>query len=96
MKKKTCKRCGKLFTPERTRLRKMPFTRCCDTCKVRNLTDGLGLPTPPELLDRYTRVPTLTEEEYRRKLFAFGKVTARRGRRRGGADKQRKLSHADS
>jgi len=35
---------------------------------MRNLFDGLGVPTPPEFLDRYTKHPTLSEEEFRRKL----------------------------
>lgn len=63
-----CKRCGRPFTPEKTRLKKMPMTRCCDECKVRNLMDGLGLPTPPNLLDPFTTRPTLTDQEYKREL----------------------------
>lgn len=62
----TCKRCGKLFVPT-LRFGKRLST-CCDNCSFRNLMDGLGMPTPPELLDKHTKVPTLSDEEYRRKL----------------------------
>ena len=32
------------------------------------MMDGLGLPTPPEMIDKYTLHPTLTDEEYQKKL----------------------------
>lgn len=73
MRKKRCKRCGKVFTPKRTpfKSRDHKWTRCCELCGLRNLFDGLGMPTPPELLDVHTLIPTLLQEEYRRKLEAF-------------------------
>jgi hypothetical protein len=63
-----CKRCGKDFHPKPTRLLTKPMTECCETCQCRNLFDGLDMPTPPELLDRYTKLPALTDAEWRRKL----------------------------
>lgn len=64
---KPCKRCGTPFKPEwLDAINKM--SSCCATCQVRNLHDGLGLPTPPSLLDKHTLRPTLTREEYYRKL----------------------------
>lgn len=63
-----CRRCGEPFTPEPTGLKNMPLTRCCDPCKLRNLHDGLDLPTPPDLLDKHTKHPTLTKEEFYRRL----------------------------
>lgn len=61
--KPICKRCGKRFTPKWLDcLHK--FSECCNTCGVRNILDGLGMVTPPELLDRYTLKPTLSEREF--------------------------------
>lgn len=71
MRKKLCKRCGKPFTPRRTPLKTRRWTQCCDVCGVRNLHDALGLPTPPELLDAYTKHPTLTKREYAEKLSKY-------------------------
>jgi hypothetical protein len=65
-----CRRCGKLFTPKPTKLKTIPMTRCCETCQYKNLFDGLDLPTPPDLLDRHTKHPTLTDAEWRRKLHS--------------------------
>jgi len=62
-----CQRCQRPFMPEWND-RLGFFSRCCKTCSVRNFFDGLELPTPPELLDRHTVHPTLTDEEWRRKL----------------------------
>lgn len=64
----TCKRCGKPFTPEPSRLKAMGMTRCCKQCQFRNLMDGLDIPTPPAMLDRHTKVPTLTDREYRKAM----------------------------
>lgn len=66
--KKNCPRCGKPFVPERTKLKTLPWTRHCKVCRVRNMFDGMDLPTPPDLLDEYTKNPTLTGEEWRTKL----------------------------
>lgn len=63
-----CKRCGNPFTPRPTRLKAMLMTRCCETCCVRNLFDVLDLPTPPELLDRHTKHPTLSQVEFHKNL----------------------------
>ncbi len=63
-----CLRCGNPFTPEPTRLKTIPMTRHCQRCHTRNVLDGLGLPTPPELLDRFSRNPALSKAEYYRKL----------------------------
>lgn len=65
MKKCVCKRCGALFQP---RLTTLGMTKCCPDCACRNLLDGLDLPTPPILLDRHTKHPTLTDAEWRREL----------------------------
>jgi hypothetical protein len=59
-----CARCGKPFTPERTKLKTVPWTRCCQMCALRNFLDGCDLPTPPCLLDHSTKNPSLTEREY--------------------------------
>lgn len=63
-----CKRCGKPFEPRPTRLKGIPMTRCCEECACRNFFDGLDLPTHPSLLDKHTKNPTLTPEEWRRKI----------------------------
>lgn len=63
-----CKRCGKPFQPKPTKLRITKMTTCCETCQCKNLFDGLDLPTPPGLLDRHTKHPTLTDAEWRKKL----------------------------
>ena len=60
-----CKRCGKKFTSKWCASLKM-WERCCTTCQVRNLHDGLNMPTPPELIDPHTKHPTLTQGEYDR------------------------------
>ena len=73
MKTKECMRCGQLFDPEETKRALKILTReprFCETCMVRNLTDGLDLPMPPELLDKHSKHPTLTDREYREKLNA--------------------------
>jgi hypothetical protein len=62
-----CKRCGKDFEPTLLKALNKLSTHCI-TCMCRNLHDGLGLPTPPELLDKHTLKPTLSEEEFMRKL----------------------------
>ena len=62
-----CKRCGQPF--ESVLLDAInQMSTCCKLCSMRNLHDGLGLPTPPELLDPHSKDPALTEEEYQRKL----------------------------
>ncbi len=66
--KALCLRCGKPFIPKPTKLKTIKLTRHCETCQCRNLFDALDMPTPPELLDKYTKHPTLTEKEYYRKL----------------------------
>lgn len=67
-----CFRCGKPFDEQEVRfamkLKSLREIRFCEMCMFRNLTDGLGLPTHPDMLDRYSKHPTLTEEEYRKKL----------------------------
>ena len=64
----TCKRCGKPFEPEPLDIPTWPMTTCCDTCRMRNLFDGLDLPTPPDLLDIHTKWPTLSQDEFQTKL----------------------------
>lgn len=62
-----CKRCGKPFKPEwLDGLKK--WSACCNVCGVRNLFDGLGMKTPPELLDPHTKDPALTEKEFQKSL----------------------------
>lgn len=63
---KTCPRCGKPFEPSAKAA--FPESPCCPICQVRNIYDSLDLPTPPHLLDQHTRLPTLTDEEYRKQL----------------------------
>ncbi len=63
-----CKRCGKpgKFKSAVYKRRNSDF---CEACQCRNLMDGLNLPTPPEMLDKYTRNFTLTQEEFQKKMF---------------------------
>lgn len=63
-----CKRCGKEFEPHPVPLATIKWSTCCETCECRNFMDGLGLPTHPALLDRHTKRPTITEEEYFKEL----------------------------
>lgn len=64
-----CRRCSKEFIPAWLDALGRP-SRFCGTCMLRNLYDGMNLPTPPDLLDRFTTRPTLSEAEYRRELEA--------------------------
>lgn len=66
--KANCKRCNVEFTPRPTRLKFRPMTDHCNTCMARNILDGLDLPTPPELLDRFTKHPALTNKEFQEML----------------------------
>ena len=59
-----CKRCGKIFQPKQTKLRTHKMTTCCEACEFRNILDGLDLPTPPSMVDRHTKNPTLTDAEW--------------------------------
>lgn len=63
-----CPRCGGPFVPKPTNVKVVPITRFCDDCQVRNLFDGFDLPTPPELLDRHTKHPTLSEREFKARM----------------------------
>jgi len=63
-----CPRCGDPFVPKPTKLLTIKFTRFCETCLVKNLFDLMALPTPPELLDKHTVDPCITEEIYFKKL----------------------------
>jgi hypothetical protein len=63
-KQKTCPRCGKPFLPDPESL----TNKFCVACQFRNLTDGLDMPMPPEMLDKHTKHPTLSQREYRQKL----------------------------
>jgi len=45
---------------------------------VRNLFDGLSMPTPPHLIDKFTKHPALTPEEYQSKL---DEIIANRGKK---------------
>lgn len=63
----TCRRCGQPFKPWSMGDGKEP-PKCCPSCAMRNLHDALGLPTPPELVDRHTVRPTLSQWEYDREL----------------------------
>lgn len=66
-KTKLCKRCGSEFMPEWIALFKR-YAEMCETCKVRNIFDGLDMKTPPELLDRHTKHPALTDSEFKESL----------------------------
>lgn len=61
---KVCKRCGKSFIHQPEQL----TTRFCEMCECRNLMDGLGLPTPPSIVDPYSKHPTLSEREFQNEL----------------------------
>lgn len=67
--KAKCQRCGKPFKPKPNKMSATGMTRHCSACQVRNLFDGLGLPTPPEFLDRHTTIPALTGEEWIKKML---------------------------
>ena len=41
----------------------------CGECGLRNLFDGLDMMTPPELLDKHTLRPALTQAEFRKSLI---------------------------
>lgn len=62
-----CKRCGKPYSP-RWLAGLQKFSACCESCGVRNLFDALDLPTPPVMLDKFTKHPTLTEAEYHKEI----------------------------
>ncbi len=62
-----CPRCGNAFIAVWLKSLKK-WSNFCGACSCRNLYDALKAPTPPELLDSKTKVPTLTQEEYRRKI----------------------------
>ncbi len=64
---KPCKRCGKRFKPTMLKAIRKKST-CCEMCQVRNVLDGLGMATPPALLDRHTRRPMLTDEAWRKEM----------------------------
>jgi hypothetical protein len=62
-----CLRCGKPFYPRwLDGLNK--WNSCCRQCGMRNLLDGLDMPTPPIMLDAKTKHPTLTDAEFDQKL----------------------------
>jgi len=63
----TCRRCGRSYKPWKMGADDKPCL-CCAGCAIRNLHDALGLPTPPELVDRHTVRPTLSQWEYDREL----------------------------
>lgn len=65
---KECPRCGDLFLPQPTGFKALPFSKFCEPCCTRNLFDAFELPTPPEMLDYFTKNPALTEREYQKKL----------------------------
>ena len=70
---KKCVRCGRPFNAKMLPkfLRKVTpdgRDRHCDTCQTRNLFDGLGMPTPPELLDKHTLKPSLTDRDFQQQL----------------------------
>lgn len=67
---RNCQRCGQPFEADWLDTLKK-WANCCDTCKFRNFSDALGFPTPPDMLDQHTKHPTLTQEEYERKLKAM-------------------------
>lgn len=69
---KECPRCHRDFVPHPAAEYKGD-TKFCDACRYRNLMDGLGLPTPPAMVDPYTRRPTLTQAEYLRLMAKRGK-----------------------
>ncbi len=63
----TCKRCEKPFVPKWVVSLRM-WATCCGDCMMRNFFDRCDLPTPPGLLDRFTKLPTLTDMEWREKI----------------------------
>ena len=67
MEKKRCKRCGVEFESKFLDVIKK-WSTCCELCSVRNFMDNTGLPTPPAMLDRFSKGPTLSQEEYQREI----------------------------
>lgn len=69
---KLCARCNKPFVPKPTMAEalreKFTEARVCEECLVRSWADCLDLPTPPDLLDRYTKHPTLTRREFQNEI----------------------------
>jgi hypothetical protein len=63
-----CARCQQPFDPKDSVFTGTP-SRFCSACQCRNLFDGLRLPTPPAMLDRHTKVITLTDAEYRKAMM---------------------------
>lgn len=68
-KMKPCARCGNDFEPVWMEKPFNMFTKACDTCKLRNFLDNLDLHTPPGLLDPHTKLPTLTEKEFKKEFL---------------------------
>jgi len=64
---KICTRCNKPYSP-RWLAGLNKFSNCCDPCGLRNIFDALDLPTPPEMLDKHTKIPTLTKAEFYNEL----------------------------
>ncbi len=80
MSVRICVRCGKEFDPSSKKTAALLFgdkgsvskPTCCAMCQLRNLYDGLEFPTPPALLDYWTKNPCLTDAEYKEKVGKIG------------------------
>lgn len=66
MKLSICGRCERVFVVGRDQIAESE--KFCGQCQARNVLDGFGLPTPPELLDPHSRQPALTEGEFQKLL----------------------------
>lgn len=62
-----CARCGGPFVSRYWVLGRQ-YNRFCEACGLRNLHDGLGLPTPPQLIDPHSLRPTLSQREFQAEL----------------------------
>lgn len=62
-----CQRCGKPFMPEWLEGLGQ-WQRCCNMCRVRNLSDALDMPTHPAFIDKHTKHPVLTVGEFHKLL----------------------------
>ena len=62
-----CKRCGRPIAAEWI-YELGRWREFFEVCQCRNLHDGLGLPTPPELLDKFSLKPALSERDFKKQL----------------------------
>lgn len=64
----SCRRCGGSFIPQPIKSNPKTVTTFCEECQFRNFLDNLDLPTPPDFIDRHTKHPALTKDEFKTKI----------------------------